>query len=252
MKHIHRFFIQTPITTGESVTLDEDDAFHAVRVLRLKEDETVELADGRGRVYSAIVAGVGRGRHAVVEVIPGEPLVQRQASTLKGGLTVVQAIPGGRKMDLIVEKLSEIGVAVLVPVWSENSRVRDSGGARGKIERWRRVARAAAAQSKRGLIMEVAEAQPLSRWLDGYGGQVLALVTEVESSPLGESLAGSASRDEALALVVGPEAGFSAAEIDTLAGAAARFVSLGPLTLRTETAALVAATIVMHRQGRIG
>jgi len=240
MRHIHRFFVKQEIDTGQSATLASEDAFHATRVLRLKPGVRVELADPGGRVYAGEVLEVGeRVLVKAVELLAG--------AGLESGLTVAQAIPRGRRMDLVVEKLSELGVDRLVPVWTDNSVSPPEAGGE-KMGRWRRLARAAAAQSKRDSVMTVEEPSGLSGWAAGARG-LIVLATENDPPPLGGVLDGL---EPPLSLVIGPEAGFSQAELSGLESCGAAFGSLGGLVLRTETAALVAATIVLHHMGRLG
>ena len=243
MKHIHRFFVSQSLTRGSSVCLDPDDSFHASRVLRIKPGDALELADPDGVVFMAKVTGTGR----IVELITESEIVSKNPDT-EPMLTVVQVLPSGKKMDLIVEKLSELGVDRLVPVFGDKSVARPAAGA-GKLQRWRRVARSAAAQSKRERVMSVEEPLTLRRWLDEEPGLFYVLSTEAEGKPLGQALEGSRIP---VTLVIGPEAGFSDAELDNFAGSGAVFVSLGPQVLRAETASLVAAALVLHRQGALG
>lgn len=266
MKHIHRFFIRNPLMSGHPVRLDEDDSFHAIRVLKLRTGDDVELADGAGRVFRAVISDDGRWQGKPVEAVPGEELgAARSEAKSNGGLTVAQAIPKGRKIDLVVEKLSEIGVQRLSPVLSSKTVPQGARGWQDRLERWRRIARSAAAQAKRRRVMEVDEPVELAAWLESFAGEVLALVTETAAIRLGEAVDSLAPMDRSfstavvadgpageLALLIGPEAGFSVAELKLLEDAGARFVSLGPLMLRTETAALVAAAVVMHRLGELG
>lgn len=248
--------------------LGEDDSFHAIRVLRLRRGDRIELADGAGRVFRAVIGDDGRQRGTLVEAVPGEELgMAPPRAAAAGGLTVAQAIPKGRKIDLVVEKLSEIGVRRLSPVLSGKSVVQGTHGWQDRLERWRRIARSAAGQARRRRVMVVDEPVDLAEWLEKFDGKVLALVTEMAAVRLGEAVTGDGAAalldknfaPEAagklageLALVIGPEAGFLPAELRLLEGAGARFVSLGPLVLRTETAALVAATVVMHRLRELG
>ena len=147
-----------------------------------------------------------------------------------------------------MEKLSELGVARLVPVQAQRS-VAVADVSNSRRERWYRIARSAAAQARRRLIMEIQPPLELGRWLAGYSGPLVALVTESEGMPLGQVVS---AIDDDLALLVGPEAGFTQAELESLEERGAALASLGTLLLRTETAALVAATIVMHRKGLLG
>jgi len=265
MKHIHRFFSDESLSPGQTVSLSSDDSFHAARVLRLSAGDRLELAGGDGRAFEAAVTRVDGS----VELLVGDEIPTAPGGTL--ALTVVQAMPRGKKMDLVVEKLSEIGVAALAPVYTDMSVARPKAGGGEKFERWRRIARSSAGQSKRGTVMAVAEPVPLGGWLESWDGPLVVLATEIEAAPLGEAAqelmvtpgrqvrdAGATSAEAfepgepPLALVVGPEAGFSEAEISMLREHGSGFASLGRQVLRTETAALVSAAIVMHRLGNLG
>ncbi|MDO8736519.1 MAG: RsmE family RNA methyltransferase [Thermoleophilia bacterium] len=243
MKHIHRFFLNERLSSGQTVRLSSDDTFHAARVLRLRTGDRLELADGDGRAFMASVTQVGGSVETLVgDEIPAQP---KEAFAV----TVAQAVPKGKKMDLVVEKLSEIGVGVLAPVYTDGSVARLKPGGGEKLERWRRIARSSAGQSRRGTVMEVAEPVAFKDWLASWDGALIVLATEIEATPLGDAAEGI---EAPLALLVGPEAGFSEEEVRRLQERNATFASLGKLVLRTETAALVSAAIVMHRLGRLG
>lgn len=145
MKHTHRFFTSRQLAVGQPVALEPEDNFHAARILRLRPGDRLELADPEGRVFTARVTSV----NGEVEVAP-DGLVDDQVDSFS--LHVVQALPSGQKMDLVVEKLSELGVERLTPVYSQKSVARPGGGRRH--ERWQRLARAASAivMHRRGLL----------------------------------------------------------------------------------------------------
>lgn len=241
MPHIHRFFINERFASGDTVALEAEDFFHAARVLRLRPGDAVELAGAGGAVYHGTVSSVG----GAVKVAVDGRIEERDGIS---GLTVVQALPRGRRLDLVVEKLSELGVERLVPVVTGKS-VSAPAEPGEKSRRWRRIARAAAAQARRSSAMEVDEPVALGEWLDVATVPVIVLSTENQPAPLGEVLAGMRLP---LALVIGPESGFSEAELAAFAVQGAVFGGLGKLVLRTETAALVAATVVLHNMGRLG
>jgi len=155
----------------------------------------------------------------------------------------------GKKMDLVVEKLSEIGVGSLVPVYMDDSLARLNAAGGGRLDRWRRIARASAGQSRRAGVMEIAEPVSFAGWIQSWNGPLIVLATEIDGAPLGSA---AEKAESPLALLVGPEAGFSEEEIGLLQERDAIFASLGGQVLRTETAALVAAAIVMHRLGGLG
>jgi len=244
MKHIHRFFVSEPLAAGQTVSLGKDDSFRAFQVLRLRVGDRVELAGEDGRVFAAEVAAVdGRVEARSLREIEGA------ASAAPVGLVVVQALPKGRKLDLAVEKLSEVGVDRLVPVYSARTLVRPAANAGEKLRRWRRIARAAAAQSKRTRVMDIDDPLRLIDWLETFTGAVVVLSTEEKGMPLGEVVA---KVNPPLALVIGPEAGFTDEEIEIFRSKRTCFASLGRRLLRAETAALVGATIVLHRLGGLG
>lgn len=242
MKHIHRFFVSQNISSGDSACLDDDDTFHAARVLRLAPGDEIELADAAGRVFASRITTVD----GKIKAIAQSEIGMRRAAV---PLTVVQAVPRGQKMDMIVEKLSELGVPRLVPVFTASSVAGPAGGRGKKLDRWRRLARSSASQSKRSQIMAVDDSLDLFEWLENTEGTVMVLSTETEGKPLGAAVL---EKPPPYSLVVGPEAGFDADEIGKIMDAGTLFVSLGRQVLRTETAAIVAATVVLHRLGAVG
>jgi 16S rRNA (uracil1498-N3)-methyltransferase len=262
VRHIHRFFVEDNLEPGRGFTLGEDDSFHAARVLRLRPGQGVELAGGDGRVFDAVVVSVD----GPVEVNTKEQIGSKVSAGMPP-VTVAQAIPTGKKMDLIVEKLSELGVAALVPLYTEKSRIapgkkdargdrpgKDGHGAGGRLERWRRIARAAAGQSRRDSVMEVAEPVAFARWLSSFGsGKLVALATEVDNAPLSDVLKALMSgASGGLTLVIGPESGFSGDELALLREHEAVFAGMGPRILRTETAAIAAAVLAVDSLGGLG
>ena len=257
-RHIHRFFVSGTPVSGQIIPLDPEDAFHAARVLRLKVGTRIEVA-GAGRAFEAAVEHVDKGsgsRPPYVKILPGVEIVPAAQDKVQPLLTVIQGLPQGRKFDLIVEKLSEIGARKLIPALTEKSVVKESGSWEKKLSRWRRVAAAAASQARRLAPMEIGGPEELITAINAVEN-VLVLSTEVQGVLLGNAVSGvvDASRggpSPAITLVIGPEAGFSPEEINELKSRGAQFVSLGRLVLRTETAALVAAAIVMHRLGELG
>lgn len=239
MRHIHRFFLSRELAEGESAILEGDDSFHISNVLRLKPGDTIELADSGGRVFASVITTCGKNVEARAERL--------QPAAATASISVVQAIPSGKKMDLVVEKLSELGVMRLIPVFTERSVSGGSGA--GKLGRWRRLARSAASQARRNTIMEVERPRQLGGWLSTWDGPLIALVTENDGIPLGVAVDMVVGE---LVVLVGPESGFSQAELELLRDRGTLLARLGPLLLRTETAALVAATIALHRRGDIG
>jgi 16S rRNA (uracil1498-N3)-methyltransferase len=201
--------------------LHPDDAHHLVRVLRLRDGEAVTASDGNGGWRPCTLAG--GALRAVGEVVQ-EPL--------QSAVTIAAAIPKGERLEWMVQKLTEVGVARIVLVECARSVVRWQGErVPRQMERLARVAREASMQSRRVCLPEVVGPVPFTAAVSAPG--------VVLADPAGAPWAGEGT------IVVGPEGGFTAEE---LADAAAT-VSLGHTVLRVETAALVAAVLALSAAG---
>ena len=204
-------------------------------VLRLAPGAAIEVFDGRGGRYRAeIEAGFEAVR-----------LGPREAATAAAAeIALVVALAKGEKMDLVVQKTTELGVARVLPFEAERSVVRLEPAKRGeRAERWRRIAAEAARQCGRADIPEVRAPSSLEAALAALppGGRVLLF------HPGGGRLEGATGG--AVAAVVGPEGGLTDAEVRACEAAGATRAGLGPRVLRAETAAIVAVTLLQARFG---
>lgn len=222
---------------GHTAVLDGPEGRHAATVRRTTVGERVMLSDGRGGLADSEVTAAGKDRlelmvHAVRTVSPSLPTV-----------TLVQALPKAERSELAVELATEAGVDAIVPWQSSRCVARWEGPKVAKgLTRWRNAARAAAKQSRRALVPEVADLHrtadvtALVRDVVARGGKVAVL-----HESAGASLASLSLHElSELILVVGPEGGLSDDEVEKLATAGASLVLLGPQVLRTSTAAAVA------------
>jgi 16S rRNA (uracil1498-N3)-methyltransferase len=234
------FFVDS-LEPGE-IRLSPADGRHALRALRLKPGEPVTVADGAGLVGTGRLAD-REGDQAVIEVSDVHRVARR--GTL---VSVSLAPPKGDRLSWAVQKLAELGVDEIVLVPTERSvRAWDGDRAGHALERQRAVAREAAMQSRRPFVAEVAVAGSLDDVL--APGPSLVLLWEGADAPLHETLPGETP---ALRLLVGPEGSFTEAELDRAVAAGAVPASLGPGILRTETAAVVGAALVLAWYGRLG
>jgi 16S rRNA (uracil1498-N3)-methyltransferase len=237
--HGPHFLIGPADHDGQSATVRGDDARHLATVLRARPGEAVSLADGTGALYEGRVAAVSSS--AVRVAITGSTTVPPP----RPRVTVVHALPKGRKLDDVVQRLTELGVDRIVPVHSVRSQVRlEPVKAQRAVARWRAVALAAAKQSRRARLLEVAE---VGEWGDAFDGRPGVVLWEESSIPLRDAL--PATPPDELVVAVGPEGGLTAEEVT-----ASRLphATLGPTILRTETAALVAVSAVLYATGRLG
>ena len=241
---MHRFYADDRGVTGETAFLCEEDAHHAIRVLRMKPGEGCELFAG-GRRFSGEVASIGDG--AVQVRIAGElPSTEPRLR-----VTLYQGLPKADKMELIVQKAVELGACAVVPVAMSRCVVQlDAKDGRKKQERWQKIAREACKQSGRCELMQVTE--PISF------RQLLARLPEHGAAivPWEDARGYSLARFHAehpditdLAIVIGPEGGMSGEEIERMQGSKCRAVTLGPRILRTETAGLCAMSALFCLYG---
>jgi 16S rRNA (uracil1498-N3)-methyltransferase len=238
------FFVHARDLCGDVAVLRGEDARHLTVVLRAMPGEAVSLSDGAGRCWQTSVLAAKENR---VELrLEQELLMERPRPWVR----VVHALPKGRKLDEVVQRLVEIGVDRVVPVHSMRSAVRLSPSKSAKVvARWRAIALAAAKQSRRIWLPEISE---VGEWVAAFGDAKSGVCCwEEATQPLHHSLpdVGSPAEAEEIVLAIGPEGGLTPAEV---AATGLEPVSLGSTIMRTETAALVAATIVLHRLGRLG
>ncbi len=233
------------VRSGESVTVEGDEAHHAVAVRRLRVGERVVLTDGAGTTATGPVTSTGK-RVFVVEVAEVAEHARPEPS-----LTVVQALPKGERGELAVEVLTEVGVAHIVP-WAAARSVAVWKGERiaKGLARWRSTAREAAKQSRRPWHPAVADLASTDAVAALVGGAALAVVLHEEAAEPLAHLEVPTSGE--IVVVVGPEGGLSDDEVATLTAAGARSVRLGAEVLRTSTAGVAAVSALLARTPRWG
>ncbi len=223
-----RFFVEAVPEPKATFALPEAAAHHAARVLRLRAGDALALINGRGGEYHARVAEIGRDAVTVsVEVF--DP-VEREAPL---SITLMQGIAHGERMDAIVRKATELGVARIVPVACERSVTRlDRERAEKRVAHWGRIAIAACEQCGRNRVPEIGAVVPVeSAVAREAGGPRLML-----SPRATDSLRSIAQPADGVTLLVGPEGGLTDAEEQVAIAAGFQPIRLGPRVLRTETA----------------
>lgn len=227
------------------VWLPPDESHHASKVLRVAAPDVITVTDGRGVVARCAVQRVEDGR-LVAEILQWE-----ERRPPKPEMVVYQGVAKGTKVDAIVEKLAELGVAELSVYESVRAVVRWDAAKAAKLEaRWRSLAGSASKQSRNPFVLR---ARGVLRWnelLERVAAEPFAVALWEEASlPLRTALTGTVDR---VALVVGPEGGLERVEAEALADAGAQLVSLGPRILRTENASVVATSALLFHYGLIG
>jgi 16S rRNA (uracil1498-N3)-methyltransferase len=230
-----------PDVSGDLVRLEDDEARHAVRVLRVRPGEEITISNGAGEVVRAVVTEAGTTVSAEVKERRSEP-------PPRPAIHVFAAIPKAGKLDLVVQKLTELGVEVIQPFPAARSVARwDAKKAAAQTARLTAISREAAKQSRRAWLAEVRS--PVA--LEAIELPEATFVLD-EEAVIRLSVALPREAPETIGLVVGPEGGFDREEVAALRARGVAPVSLGPLILRTETATLVAATVASVRYERLG
>lgn len=245
---MRRFFFDPSLRNGDSVFLSEEESRHIVKVLRLKQGDTIELLDGLGAVYQAVITTVGRQVQAEIQGV-----VSRATAAGKS-LWVWQGILKGEKMDTVVQKCTELGVTGMIPFQSSRCQGKlDPLQGRKKHERWQRIALAACKQCLRLQTIQI----------DAPAGYAASLTTKAADKNILRLLFWEEEKtthlhdireiDQAssLALMLGPEGGLSRSEVDEARLLGWRTVGLGDRILRAETATLSAVAIVQYLAGNL-
>jgi 16S rRNA (uracil1498-N3)-methyltransferase len=233
-----RFFSAVPPAAGRA-TLAGDEARHLTKVLRARIGDTVTLFDGAGRSWSARITLIGRSE---VELEAGE--VREQTVVQMPAVTLAVALPKGERQKWLVEKLTELGVARLVPLVTERGVAEATPAA---VERMQRGVIEACKQCGRDRLMSIGPPMTVAEIVAAKSDAALGLV----AAPAAESLDRLDWRPAAEVIgLVGPEGGFTTAELAAAAAAGWPLATLGPHVLRVETAAVALAARVAGSLGQ--
>lgn len=238
-----RVHVAGPLVSGKRVKLEGNAASHITRVLRLRVGAALVLFDGTGGEYEGSIDKAHGGE--VIVAVGAQAAVERE-SPLQ--LTLAQGVSRGERMDLVVQKATELGVSHVVPVLTERSVVRlTAQQSDRKVNHWRAVAIAACEQCGRNRLPSVAAPVALREFLKGDAGTA---GTRLLLSPEGSATLKDVARpDGALTVLIGPEGGLTDEEEQAAVAAGFTALRLGPRVLRTETAAIAALTLLQREFG---
>ena len=248
-----RFFAE-PENIGQNMIIinNADDLHHMVKVLRLKEGDVVDISDTLEWEYSAEIVSLSKDE-AELKILDkqsfsSEPSVE---------VTLFQGIPKQGKMETIIQKCVELGVHEIVPVFMDRTVVVDKGNFTKKIDRWNKVSAEAVKQCRRGIIPEVEDAVKMDEVIEAFAdydlvlfpyenekGKTIKEALLAAANPLYEEITGNCL--ERIALIIGPEGGFSDEEAGKIIEAGGESVSLGRTILRTETAGMAALSMILY------
>jgi 16S rRNA (uracil1498-N3)-methyltransferase len=237
------FLCESARLDSDRILLDGPEGRHAAAVRRLRPGERADLTDGAGLVVECVVTSAGR------DSLELQAMARRHEAAAEPRIVVVQALPKGDRGELAVETMTEVGVDVIVPwaaarcvsQWRAERRVKALG-------RWRTTAREAAKQARRAWLPEVTDLATTAQVAERITAAALAVVLHEEAE---HPLSGLAVPDKGeIVLVVGPEGGLTTEELTVFESAGATPALLGPTVLRTSTAGVAAASVLLSRTGR--
>ena len=246
---MQRYFVTPEAIQGDRVTITGDDVKHIVRVLRMEAGDEVIVCDGTGRALRTELTELGDGTVTgrIVEELSAQP-----ESPVK--ITLAQGLPKGDKMDLIIQKGTETGIARFLPLSMSRCIVQyDDKKEQKRRERWQKIAKEAAEQSHRNIVPDVANGMTFKQLMNDLGRYDLVLVPyEMEKARGLRDVLEEHPEAREVCVVIGPEGGIADEEIEMALRAGAVPVTLGPRILRTETAGLFVAACVAYHTGEMG
>ena len=238
-----RLFSPIQLRANAELSFGSEQARYVGRVLRLRSGDALTVFDGSGGEYPATIGTVTKQE---LSLSIGEHVTRSTESPLK--IRLVQGISRGERMDIVVQKATELGVHRISPVLTDFSVVKlEPDRAAKRREHWQKVAQSACEQCRRNIVPAIDAPQSLLDWFgDNAGSDDLQLILRADAV---ETLPAIDVPGSELTILIGPEGGFSEAEYERATVAGLRAVRLGPRILRTETAALAALSIAQATWG---
>ena len=238
-----RLFSTAALRPNSDLELGAEPARYVGRVLRLRRGDELIVFDGNGGEYAATLCNVSK---QALNLTVGHFIDRDTESPLN--IRLVQGVSKGEKMDVVVQKATELGVARISPVLTDFSVVKlDAGRAEKRREHWQKVAQSACEQCRRNIVPIIDAPQPMLTWFgDNAASKNVQLILHADADvPMREI----EMNGNELTLLIGPEGGFSDAEYERAAAAGLLAARLGPRVMRTETAAIAAISAAQTTWG---
>ncbi|RKD27608.1 16S rRNA (uracil1498-N3)-methyltransferase [Caminicella sporogenes DSM 14501] len=250
---MNRFFVRKENILEDEKKLfinNRDDIKHISKVLRLNKGDILEICNGEKREYLAEIREINKDE---IECKILNSMVSKSEPEIS--ITLFQSIPKGSKMELIIQKCVEIGVKDIIPVISKRcvAKIKDVKSEDKKLERWNKISLEAAKQSKRGIIPKVGRVikySDIEKIASNY--DLIIIPYELENSVGIKKVLKKSGKFKNIAVIIGSEGGFEEEEILEAVNWGAKPVTLGPRILRTETAGLVALSVILYELGDLG
>lgn len=247
---MHKFFVPKSNVLGDTAIIEGDDVKHIYKVLRLEVGDEVSINNCEGEEFLGRIEDINKKQ---VTVMCTERLELNNESPVE--VYLFQGLPKSTKMDLIVQKATELGVKEVTPIITERVIVKSELGEFKKLDRWNRIVLEACKQSKRSIIPKVNTPIEFEELLDLLKNMDLIAVPYENAKGHGiKNMVSSIDKShiKKIAVIIGPEGGFAEAEISRLKELEAYIVTLGPRIFRTETAGFVCVSLIMYELGDLG
>jgi len=246
---MHRFFVTDQSLRGKQVTLTGKLAHQIRNVLRMGPGDHIIMLDNTGSEYTVALTEIGQ------QQVLGKVMYKRPVQTEpRTQITLYQGLSSREKFEWVLQKCTEVGVTSFVPVITERSIIRrpDTITAR-KLSRWRCIITEAAEQSGRGRIPQLEAPVSFADAVSGLGefDRCLIGTVGIDGISIREILQFDSTEPVDVALLIGPEGGFTDEEVQQACASGAIPISLGPRILRTETAAVIASAIILYELGEL-
>ncbi|MGH4050989.1 MAG: 16S rRNA (uracil(1498)-N(3))-methyltransferase [Clostridium sp.] len=247
---MHKFFVPKGNIDGKHAVINSEDVKHIYRVLRLQVGDKISVNNSEGKEYLGEITSIDK-KEVNINILE-ESAINNESPV---EVYLFQGLPKSTKMDLIVQKNTEIGIKAITPIITKRVEGKTELKDFKKVDRWNKIALEASKQSKRSLVPQInapIEFELLIQQLEhmdlvvvpyenqeGYG--IKKLTQNIEKKNINN-----------VAIVIGPEGGFEEDEILKLKEIGAEIVTLGPRILRTETAGFVCLSLIMYELGDLG
>lgn len=245
---MNRFFVNSEQIKEDEIIILGSDVKHIKDVLRLKQGEEIEVAcEGNTYIGEILELAKREIRLKIVNKFDGE----NEPSTK---IILYQGLAKGSKMDLILQKCTELGVSEFYPLETGRAvvKIKNEKKANSKVDRWQEIVDQAAKQSKRDIIPQVNEILPFKEMIKLLDKEKDIIVPYEDEKQKSIKTILKSIKQNRIHLIIGPEGGFEFSEIEMLKEIGANIVTLGPRILRTETAGLVASTMIFYELGDLG
>ncbi len=236
-----KFFVRKESINDHTITLEGENAKHIGSVLRAKTGDIITVGDGDGRDYECEITEITK-KEVIAKIT--DIFTNDNEPDIK--LTLYQALPKADKMELVIQKCIEIGVDRIVPVKTEHAVVKLEGKEEKKLQRWNKIAEAAAKQCGRGKIPIVDRVMTFKEAINEAISLDSAIIPYEKEKENSLKTFAKGFKGKSIGIFIGPEGGFSNDEIDFAISNGVKSVTLGKRILRTETAGLVTSVILLY------